>query len=101
MRENNNLIHQYAQALFDALHEVRPEDQDRVLDNFVAVLKERTHLHLIEKIEVEFMKIKPESGAEHNEDIIKHFNDLVKNDPEFSKRAKSAKAVMIIDEKKS
>ena len=97
----NKLIQNYARVLYDTLHEVRPEDQDRVLDNFVAVLKERTHLHLIEKIEVEFVKIKPESGAEHNEDIIKYFNDLVKNDPELLKRAKSAKAVIIVDEKKS
>ena len=99
MKEKTNLIKQYVRALHDALHEVGPEDQDKVLDNFVVVLKEQNHLDLMSEIEEEFLKIKPVNGVEANENAIKHFNDLIKNDPELSKAAKTAKAVIISDEK--
>jgi len=97
--DKNSLVRQYARGLHDALHEVRPEDQDKVLDNFVAVLKSQNHLDLMLEIEEEFLKILPASGVEANVSAIEHFNDIVKNDPELSKIAKTVKAIVISDDK--
>src|SRR3989338_7321890 len=97
----NRIVQNYARALHDALHQVRPEDQDRVLDNFLEVLRTHDHLDLVEEIEKEFIKIKPEDQAQENKEILEHFNNLVKNDPELSHKARSAKAIIISDEKES
>jgi len=97
----NGIVQNYARGLYDALHHVRPEDQDRVLDNFLEVLRTHDHLDLMEEIEKEFIKIKPDGQAQENIKAIEHFNNLVKNDPELSHKARSAKAIIISDEKRS
>jgi F-type H+-transporting ATPase subunit delta len=48
---------QYAQALFEAISEVRSEDQDKVLDNFVRVLASNGELNLFDQIEKEYQKL--------------------------------------------
>lgn len=40
----------YAIALYQALHEVKPEDQDTVLDRFVHILAENGHTSLLDEI---------------------------------------------------
>lgn len=48
---------QYAQALYDAIHEVRPEDQDKVLDNLVKIMAQNGDLGLYDQIEDEYRKL--------------------------------------------
>lgn len=48
---------QYAEALFESLREVRPKDQDRVLDNFVKVLAEYGDLKAYDEISKEYQKL--------------------------------------------
>lgn len=50
-------VKQYAEALYLAVSESSPSDQDRVLDNFVRLLKENNDLSKIEEIEKEFLQI--------------------------------------------
>lgn len=52
---------QYAAALFQAVFESRPQDQERVLDNFAAVLKENRDLGKLNEIEHEFFNYERES----------------------------------------
>ncbi len=52
----------YAQALYEAVHEVRPEDHDKVLENFVAILNQNGDMAMYEQIETEYKKI---DGAAH------------------------------------
>lgn len=47
---------QFAVSLYQALAESRPEDQERVLDNFVKVLAEAGRLGMWSEIEAEFSK---------------------------------------------
>jgi len=63
----------YARQLFDALHSVREGQQEVVLDNFVAVLKEKGHIDLYPEIEsllLTYMKTQ-EIVAEGKEEIEK------------------------------
>jgi len=46
---------QFAIALYDSLQEVSPADQEKVLDNFVQVLKETGAINIFPKIEQEFI----------------------------------------------
>ncbi|MDP3740877.1 MAG: ATP synthase F1 subunit delta [bacterium] len=46
---------QYALALHSAVSEAKPSDQDRILDNFVKLLKENRDLEMIDEIEKEFL----------------------------------------------
>ena len=48
---------EYARALFEAISEVRPEDQDRVLDNFVKILAQNGDLGKYDEIEAEYRKL--------------------------------------------
>ena len=48
---------QYAQALYGAIQETDPKDQDVVLDNFAKVLAERGDLSKFPEIEEEYLKI--------------------------------------------
>ena len=47
----------YAQALFEAVQETKPDDHDKVLDNFVKILADHGHLGLLEKIEEEYRRL--------------------------------------------
>lgn len=82
---------QYAQAFHQAILESRPEDEDKVLNNFVSILKERGDLGLLDDIEEEFHQYDRQSKGiqmgqitsarelsktdEHH--IIKQLNDYV------------------------
>jgi F-type H+-transporting ATPase subunit delta len=80
---------QYATALFDAVSETNPKDQDKVLDNFVRILAQNGDLGKYDEIEAEFRKLKLSSQgikeaevtiakkAELNHSIIKELNDVV------------------------
>ena len=52
---------QYAIALHRAIFESRPADQEKILDNFVSVLKQNADLSLLDQIEQEFHKYERES----------------------------------------
>lgn len=81
---------QYAQALYDAVHEANPKDHNLVLDNFVKVLAQAGDLGKYEIIEREFklleMKGKGISEAkvtvardvEMNSALIDQLNKIVR-----------------------
>lgn len=48
---------EYAKALYEAIIEVTPESQDKVLDNFTKVLAQNGDLGLMDEIEKEFTKL--------------------------------------------
>lgn len=45
---------EYARVLFEALSEVKPSDEDRVIENLTRLLHENGHVHWIEEIVEEF-----------------------------------------------
>lgn len=45
---------QYAQALYQAISEVGESDHDKVLDNFVSVLRSNRDLGMFDEVELEF-----------------------------------------------
>ena len=47
---------QYAAALHQAITESSPKDQDKILDNFVTMLKANGDLGMLDEIETEFWK---------------------------------------------
>ncbi len=52
---------EYAQALFEAVFEVRPQDQDKVLDNFVKILAANGDLKMLDEIEAEYHRLEMKS----------------------------------------
>jgi F-type H+-transporting ATPase subunit delta len=48
---------QYAEALHLSIHEVRPEDQDKVLDNLVKIMAQNGDLGLYDQIEAEYSRL--------------------------------------------
>ncbi|GAC1412687.1 MAG: hypothetical protein NVSMB66_2410 [Candidatus Doudnabacteria bacterium] len=48
---------QYAQALYNAIHEVRPEDHDKVLDNLVKIMAQNGDLGLYSSLVEEYQKL--------------------------------------------
>ena len=82
---------QYATALFDAVSETNPKDQDKVLDNFVRILAQNGDLGKYDEIDAEFRKLKLESQgikevevtisreAEMNRGIIEELNTVVRS----------------------
>lgn len=78
----------YARALYDAVSETDPKDQDKVLDNFVKVLSEQGDIGRYDEIEAEYRKISAQSqGIEdvtlitarempHPEALIRDLNEL-------------------------
>ena len=89
---------QYAQALYDAVHETNPKDHDVVLDNFVKILARNGDLGKHAEIEKEYklleMKEKGISEAtvtvakdvEINSTIIAELNKVVGNKVEIKKQ---------------
>jgi F-type H+-transporting ATPase subunit delta len=79
----------YAKALYDAVSEVRPEDQDKVLDNFLKILVQNGDLKLMPEIETHFESIKNKASgiqeievitAREHPEIIKMVNEHVDKD---------------------
>ena len=52
---------QYATALFQAVSESRPADQDKILENFVGVLREHQATGFLPQIEEEFFRLDREA----------------------------------------
>jgi len=85
----------YAQALYDAMHETGPKDHDKVLDNFVKILAENGDLGKFEEIEAEFKTIEREAKGikevnvtfahdlESNSKIMDQLNKVVEGKVEF------------------
>jgi F-type H+-transporting ATPase subunit delta len=88
-------VTQYAQALYDAVHETGPKDHDKVLDNFVKILAENGDLGKYEDIEKEFKRVEREAkgikeanttfahGLEKNHQIMDELNKVVGGKVEF------------------
>lgn len=47
----------YAQALYDAVSESKPNDHDKILDNFVKLLSDNGDLRIYEEVEKAYQKI--------------------------------------------
>lgn len=60
-------IRQYAEALYDALHETKPEAHDHVIENFISILKDNGALEHYEAIVAEYELLDKAKGT--NRDI--------------------------------
>lgn len=84
---------QYAQALYDAVHETANKDHDKVLDNFVKILGANGDLGKYEQIEAEYHRLEmKEKGIkeaevtfaqEHNPKVLEELNKVVDGKVEF------------------
>ena len=70
---------QYAQALYDAVHETNPKDHDLVMDRFVQILAQNGDLNKHSEIEAEYTKI------EHGAKGIKEAEVTVAREAELNK----------------
>lgn len=89
---------QYAQALYEAVHETNAKDHDVVLDNFVKILAQAGDLNKYPEIEKEYhlleMKEKGMSSAEVtvakdmevNANLLKDLNEIIGNKLEIKKQ---------------
>ncbi|MDP4000855.1 MAG: ATP synthase F1 subunit delta [bacterium] len=91
---------QLAIALQQALETSRPEDSDKVLDNFVAVLKENKALHMFEQASAEFHKLELEEkgikevvvksakplNKSNEQEIVNAMNKIVNSKVELKKQ---------------
>ncbi len=91
---------QYAQALHRAVSESAPAAQDKILDNFVAVLKENGDFSRVDEIQEEFLNYEREargiklaevttahtlSGGEEKK-IVEDLNKYVRGQVELKKK---------------
>lgn len=84
---------QYAQALYDAVHETANKDHDIVLDNFVKILAANGDIPKQPEIEAEYHRLEmKEKGIkqgeiifakEHNPKILDELNKVVDGKVEF------------------
>ncbi len=89
---------QYAQALYDSLHETRPENHDQVISNFIAVLKQGGDGDHYEAIVEQYAKLDREARGikqvevtvaregEMNNELMQQLNHLVGKDAEIHQR---------------
>lgn len=91
---------QYAQALFEALSESKPDHHEQVLDNFAALLKERGDLGKFAEIEIVFAEYEKTSRGIKSAEIttareltdreeigvINQLNDFLATNVELKKR---------------
>ena len=61
---------QYARALHEAISETKPEDQEKVLDNFVKVLTEQGDIGRYPEIEEEYEKISAKASGIEDVTVI-------------------------------
>jgi F-type H+-transporting ATPase subunit delta len=85
-------VERYAQALYDAVSEVRSEDQDKVIENFARILVESGDSKLLPEIEEAFRTIKNRSEgikqievvtAREHAEILKTVNEQVGKDSDI------------------
>ena len=79
---------QYAQALYDSIHETAPKDHDLVMDRFVKILAQNGDLNKHQEIENEYKKLEHQAHgikeaevtvareAELNHSIIDELNKI-------------------------
>lgn len=60
---------QYAQALYDAIHETNPKDHEVVMDRFVNVLAQNGDLNKHSEIEAEYKKLEMEAKGFHEAEV--------------------------------
>ena len=91
---------QYATALYQAIHDAGPKDQEKILDNFLQVLQEHNQLALAPEIEAEFLNYDRESrgmklaevtsarplSREQESKVVKELNDYIGSDVELKKK---------------
>ncbi len=89
---------QYARALYEALHEVKTKDHDRVIDNFIAVLKAkgdiREYAPIIEiyeeldrkEKEIEQVEVTTAGDIEVNAGLLKQLNVVAGKNIEVKKK---------------
>ena len=89
---------QYAQALYDAVHETAPKDHDLVLDRFIQVLAQNGDLSKHSEIELEYKKLEAEAKgfrqaevtvareAELNKGIVDELNKIAGAKLEIKKK---------------
>ncbi len=89
---------QYAQALYDAVHETAPKDHDLVMDRFVKILAQNGDLNKHGEIENEYKKLEHQSHGikeaevtvardmEINSNLIANLNEIIGNKVEIRKR---------------
>lgn len=88
---------QYAKALFDALQESKPEDHDKILDNFVRILSQNGDLKLYDLIEEAYKKLETADKGikeveittaqpQKSKEILEHLNKIVGNRVEIKER---------------
>lgn len=62
-------VKQYAQALYESISDTNPKDHDKVINNFIRVLKENDDLTSYEKIIIEFESLLGEVANTSNIEI--------------------------------
>ncbi|MDB4940217.1 MAG: synthase delta subunit [Candidatus Doudnabacteria bacterium] len=88
---------QYAQALYEAIHEVRPEDQDKVLDNMAKIMAQRGDLGMFDQVAEEYQKLDSKAhgikevevtSAHHlnTKELIKDLNKIVGDKTEVKEK---------------
>lgn len=91
---------QYAQALHQAIFESRPADQEKILDNFVTLLKQNQDLGMLDQIEAAFFAFERELkgvklaevttarnlGREEESKLIRELNEYVGGQVELKKK---------------
>jgi len=74
--------------LFEALHESRPEDHEKILDNFVRVLSQNGDLKLYDLIEAAYQKLETADQGikeveittaqpQKSKEILEHLNKII------------------------
>jgi F-type H+-transporting ATPase subunit delta len=91
---------QFAQILHEILEVTAPADTDKILDNFVEVLKEHNALSMFDAINEEFEKLDLEKKGikqaevttalplshENEREIVERLNKIVKGDVQLKKK---------------
>ena len=92
---------QYAQALYDSVHETAPETHDLIMDRFVQILAQNGDLNKHSEIETEYKKLESEAKgfrqaevtvareAELNHQIIDELNKIAGTKLEIKQKVDS------------
>ena len=89
---------QYAQALYESLHEVKPQDHDRVIANFIEVLKSNGDLREYERIiqsyeeydreqkGIKQVEVTTAHEIEANRNLVQQLNEIVGGQAEIMQK---------------
>src|ERR1700740_3316379 len=92
---------QYGQALYEAFHDTKSSDHDKIIANFIEVLKSNGDLAEYEKIVevyedydrkqrgVKEVKVTTARDVTINKDLLTHLNDMVGGDVEVKQKVDS------------